>query len=211
MQHLRLQALNREASMGYLTLSVTIQDGTTPAAEVMGNINKAFKTAQPRHPVSAYDLSFGHLEDIIQKGAELGVYVEPNGYSTWPKLSSEQARENRRGMSSEQARANGKGLSSEQARANRSGLSNEQASVNAKGKLSWEQASARSKVGLEERVNKKAKHGNRVICQDCGAKVALAPGRKLSSYRHGRGKTGELHRSCVLNLAALTRMEVVKL
>ena len=187
MQHLRLQVLNGEAITGYLTLSVTIKDGTTAAPEVMGNINKGFETLCPRLQVQPLDLSFNPLQDTIQEGAKLGVYVaDPNG-SAWPKLSSEQAR------------------------ANRSGLSNEQASVNAKGKLSWEQASARSKVGLEERVNKKAKHGNRVICQDCGAKVALAPGRKLSSYRHGRGKTGELHRSCVLNLAALTRMEVVKL
>ena len=183
MQHLRLQALNREASMGYLTLSVTIQDGTTPAAEVMGNINKAFKTAQPRHPVSAYDLSFGHLEDIIQKGVELSVYVEPNGYSTWPKLSSEQARENRRGMSSEQARANALG-----------------------------RTYAASYAGREAHQNKKAKHGNRVICPDCGDLVALKPGGSIKQHRHGRNaKTGELNRACVKRLVELVRMAAVKL
>ena len=183
MQHLRLQALNREASMGYLTLSVTIKDGTTAAAEVTGNINKAFKTVQPRLPVGAYDLSFGHLKDTIQKGVERGVYVELARYSTWPKLSSEQAR------------ANGKGLSSEQARAN-----------------ALARTYAAGRGGREAAQNTKAKHGNRVICPDCGDLVALKPGTSIKSHRHGRNaKTGELNASCVKRLAELARMAAVKL
>lgn len=171
MQHLRLQVLNREASMGYLTLSVTIKDGTTAPAEVMGNINKAFKTVQPRLPVSAYDLSFGHLKDTIQKGVEHGVYVELDRYSTWPKLSSEQARAN---------------------------------------------AAARTYVGSyagrEAHQNSKAKHGNRVICRDCGDLVAVKPGNSIKQHRHGRNaKTGELNSACVKRLTELARMAAVKL
>ena len=171
MQHLRLQVLNGEAITGYLTLSVTIKDGTTVPTEVMGNINKAFKTVQPRLPVSAYDLSFGHLKDTIQEGVELGVYVEPDFYSTWPKLSSEQAREN--------------------------ALARTYAALYA---------------GRETHQNKKAKHGNRVICPDCGDVVALKPGGSIKQHRHGRNaKTGELNRACVKRLAELSRMAAVKL
>ena len=173
MQHLRLQVLNREANTGYLTLSVTIKDGTTAAAEVVGNINKAFETLPPRLLVRALDLSFEHLQDIIQKGAELGVYVESSKASAYPKLSSEQARANRlmRQMTYKASHDAGK--------------------------------AAREKL---------AKHGNRVICPECGDMVALAPGASIKQHRHGRnGKTGELNSSCVKYLAELARTEVVKL
>ena len=183
MQHLRLQVLNGEAITGYLTLSVTIKDGTTAAPEVMGNINKGFETLPPRLLVRALDLSFEHLQDIIQKGAELGVYVESSKASAYPKLSSEQAR------------ANGKKLSSEQARANALARTYEA-----------------TYAGREAHQNKKAKHGNRVICPDCGDLVALKPGTSIKSHRHGRNaKTGELNRACVKRLAELSRMAAVKL
>jgi len=185
MQHLRLQVLNGEAITGYLTLSVTIKDGTTAAPEVMGNINKGFETLCPRLQVQPLDLSFNHLRDTIQEGAKLGVYVaNPNG-SAWPKLSSEQAR------------ANGKGL----------GLSSEQARANA---LARTYAAGRG--GREAAQNTKAKHGNRVICRDCGDLVALKPGTSIKKHRHGRNvKTGELNAACVKRLAELARMAAVKL
>ena len=183
MQHLRLQVLNGEAITGYLTLSVTIKDGTTAAPEVMGNINKGFETLCPRLQVQPLDLSFEHLQDTIQKGVELGVYVaDPNG-SAWPKLSSEQARANRKGLSSEQDRANA---------------------------LARTYAAGRG--GREAAQNTKAKHGNRVICRDCGDLVALKPGTSIKKHRHGRNvKTGELNASCVKRLAELARMAAVKL
>jgi len=185
MQHLRLQVLNREAITGYLTLSVTIKDGTTVATEVMGNINKGFETLPPRLLVRALDLGVEHLQDIIQKGVELGVYVESSKASAYPKLSSEQAR------------ANGKGL----------GLSSEQARANA---LARTYAAGRG--GREAAQNTKAKHGNRVICRDCGDLVALKPGTSIKSHRHGRNaKTGELNSACVKRLTELSRMAAVKL
>jgi hypothetical protein len=187
MQHLRLQVLNREANTGYLTLSVTIKDGTTAAAEVMGNINKGFETLPPRLLVRALDLSFEHLQDIIQKGAELGVYVESSKASAYPKLSSEQARANSLGHT----------LSSEQARANR-----------LMRQMTYKASHDAGKAARE----KLAKHGNRVICPECGDMVALAPGASIKQHRHGRnGKTGELNSSCVKYLAELARTEVVKL
>ena len=171
MQHLRLQVLNGEAITGYLTLSVTIKDGTTAAPEVMGNINKGFETLCPRLQVQPLDLSFNHLRDTIQEGAKLGVYVaNPNG-SAWPKLSSEQARAN---------------------------------------VLARTYAAGRG--GREAAQNTKAKHGNRVICRDCGDLVALKPGTSIKKHRHGRNvKTGELNAACVKRLAELARMAAVKL
>ena len=177
MQHLHLQVLNHEAITGYLTLSVTIEDGTAAPAEVMGNINQGFETLRPRLLVQPLDLSFNHLQDTIQNGVKLGVYVAAYKDSAWPKISSEQASAN-----------------------------------SSFGKMSWEQASTLSRGGTEARVNKNAKHGNRVICQDCGAKVALTPGRKLARTGHGRRElTGELRPRCVSTLAWLARKEVVKL
>ena len=171
MQHLRLQVLNGEAITGYLTLSVTIKDGTTAAPEVMGNINKGFETLCPRLQVQPLDLSFNHLQDTIQEGAKLGVYVaDPNG-SAWPKLSSEQARAN-----------------------------------------ALAKTYAASRDGREAHQNKLAKHGNRVICPDCGDLVALKPGTSIKSHRHGRNaKTGELNSACVKRLTELSRMAAVKL
>ena len=90
-----LQVLDLKAKEAYTTLSVTFQ--SNKLLVMLANTNKAFDQLEPRTGMPPLNLQVEHVMDVISRGAESGVYLDnPNG-SSYPKLTSDQARANAAG------------------------------------------------------------------------------------------------------------------